>query len=112
MKYLALLTLLLTGCGAHVLKNGNRLNMHEKVGLMATMVVVEETDASGCYRGHKVYMGPGFLPVIARAAAPIIAADVDRDGDINVQQRVNGGSGPPNINITNPPHFIPPGHLR
>ncbi len=140
MKYAILLLLCvmpLSGCGAFTLANGNRVQMHEKIGITGTLQVVEETTKNAEtgeweYVGHEDYVGPGAFPMLTRAAAPIAAGRAGRSRtNVNVNNAsssiadataaATGGAGGEGgvgglglgigIGIVKPT-FIPPGHRK
>ena len=81
MKYLTIILLCvlpLAGCGAYTLANGNRVQLHEKLGLTATLQVVEETTAEGEYVDHTTHLGPGVIPMATDATVRPVAAYLGR----------------------------------
>jgi hypothetical protein len=76
--------------------------------------VVETTTAEGEYVDHKIFVGPGVLPMALGAAAPIAAAHElgshNLSDVVEINQRVNASPPPIRTHPVEPPVFLPPGH--
>ncbi len=77
------------GCGSITLTNGNKVTLHERLGVTGSLQVAEETTAEDTYVGHEVFVGPGMLPLITRSASEIVAGRESRYEDVIVD-----GDGP------------------
>ncbi len=85
MKTLLLIVTLLFagGCGTVTLTNGNKITLHERLGVMGSLQVAEETTFEDEYVDHEIFVGPGLLPLITASSTNIVAGRQSRSESVS-----------------------------